>query len=63
MVPISRMCEKLTGSRQTRIYESGRSGDVRMSRLSPQRAVSVLDWKPTISLYKGLSRLIRGQSN
>ncbi|BBI35001.1 UDP-glucose 4-epimerase [Cohnella abietis] len=60
---LAEWCERLTGNiRGERIYKPSRSGDVLCSRLSPRLAESALGWKPSVTLYQGLSRLIRGQS-
>ncbi|MFC5405480.1 NAD-dependent epimerase/dehydratase family protein [Cohnella soli] len=52
------LIEQLTGRNAGRTYEEARSGDVRMSRLSPKRAWTELSWKATIDLKEGLSELI-----
>lgn len=50
-------CERLAAASYGRLYEPGRSGDARSSRLSSRKAAAVLGWKPAISLEEGLSRL------
>ncbi|WP_372632097.1 NAD-dependent epimerase/dehydratase family protein [Cohnella sp.] len=50
-------CERLAAASYGRLYEPGRSGDARSSRLSSRKASDVLGWKPALSLEEGLSRL------
>jgi len=51
------LCERLSGSALGRVYEPGRTGDARCSRLSPREAGRALGWKPSTTLRRGIAGL------
>jgi UDP-glucose 4-epimerase len=58
-ISIRQLAEMVAESIPTSInYEEGRAGDIAPSRVSSQKAASMLDWKPETSFKEGLDKLI-----
>jgi UDP-glucose 4-epimerase len=55
---LASLFERLGRVSPGRIYEAGRPGDARLSRLCPRKAEAVLGWRPAKKLEEGIAELL-----